>query len=282
MPDKKTARKKEYEKLARDFSENDIYYRIDDVGWDVFHTHNFYEIMFVLGQTIENRYEDKSVVLCKYDMCLIRPEECHKILQNRDDDVYFVNIEINPQFIEKFFALVGEDLGETIKRSGAGSLVVHYGGERAEELLREITKAQFAQAAPKTRQRILRSLTVRLLAAFSDCADVRKPNNPVVEAVLGYMRDPQHIHARFNEICDRVGYSKQYVIRVFRKEMHRSPNMVFRDIKIEYACGLLATTPMSILDITEAVGYESLSHFNTIFKKYVGTSPLQYRKTHHI
>ena len=282
MCHKKTLRKKDYEKLFRDFSENDIYYRIDDVGWDVYHTHNFYEIMFVLGPSIANCYEDKKFVLCKYDICLIRPEECHKILQNESDEVSFLNIEINPIFVKKFFELVDESQEEKIKKCAAGELVIHYGGIKAEELMHEITRAQFAQTLPKMRQIILRSLTVKLLSDFGGNFDVRPAKNPIVERVLDCMRDPKHVHERFNEICDHVGYSKQYVIRLFRKEMQRSPNMVFRDIKIEYASGLLATTPMSILEIVEAVGYESLSHFNTIFKKCIGTSPLKYRKTHHI
>ena len=50
-----------------------------------------------------------------------------------------------------------------------------------------------------------------------------------------------------------------------------------REIKINYACSLLKTSNLSILDIAIEVGYFALSHFNRIFKDRMGCTPTEYR-----
>ena len=50
-------------------------------------------------------------------------------------------------------------------------------------------------------------------------------------------------------------------------------------MKCERACILLGTTRLSILEISTALGYDSLSHFNRIFKEYTGVSPGAYRNS---
>jgi len=48
-------------------------------------------------------------------------------------------------------------------------------------------------------------------------------------------------------------------------------------VRFEKACDLLETVDRRISEIAFAVGFQSLSQFNRIFKKLSGTSPTQYR-----
>ena len=48
--------------------------------------------------------------------------------------------------------------------------------------------------------------------------------------------------------------------------------------RIEYACGLLSETDMSVNDISKATGYENDITFRRLFKKYMGTTPGEYRR----
>lgn len=49
-------------------------------------------------------------------------------------------------------------------------------------------------------------------------------------------------------------------------------------IKINNACDMLKNTDTSILEISNTLGYASLSHFNRVFKEYIGITPASYRK----
>ena len=66
------------------------------------------------------------------------------------------------------------------------------------------------------------------------------------------------------------------------KEFHRLTGKTPRDYlsekKMEYAASLVLTTSLSILEISEMLGFESGSHFIRKFSKQYGVSPLKYRK----
>ena len=48
--------------------------------------------------------------------------------------------------------------------------------------------------------------------------------------------------------------------------------------RMKRAAELLQTTPMSVLQIAQAVGYEGVSQFNVVFKRRYGVTPGQYKK----
>lgn len=50
--------------------------------------------------------------------------------------------------------------------------------------------------------------------------------------------------------------------------------------RISDACALLIETEMTILEISETVGFNAKSTFNTSFKKITGQTPSQWRRTH--
>ncbi len=41
---------------------------------------------------------------------------------------------------------------------------------------------------------------------------------------------------------------------------------------------MLEDSKMTIAQVSNHIGYENVTYFNRVFKKYVETSPLQYRK----
>ena len=77
-----------------------------------------------------------------------------------------------------------------------------------------------------------------------------------------------------------------------RKWLHMAPASVCRffktatgltifeylnKIKIDYACQLLLNTDQNIVDISYDCGFNNLSHFNKQFRKFIGTTPTQFR-----
>jgi AraC-like DNA-binding protein len=51
------------------------------------------------------------------------------------------------------------------------------------------------------------------------------------------------------------------------------------DLRIDHAKHLLETTDKQIIRISLDSGFNDLSHFNRTFKKIVGSSPSEYRKS---
>lgn len=64
----------------------------------------------------------------------------------------------------------------------------------------------------------------------------------------------------------------------FKKIFGLAPGQYLIRLKIGMAQKLLITTDKNITEISMKLGYDNISHFNNQFKKFVGTSPQNYRK----
>ena len=89
---------------------------------------------------------------------------------------------------------------------------------------------------------------------------------------------PDYYEYPISELYALSGYSQPIVTQAFQKYYHTSFVQYFTQKKISYACGLLKNTNLGIVDISNKIGFSSLSHFNAVFKKMVGTSPAKFRK----
>jgi AraC-like DNA-binding protein len=71
---------------------------------------------------------------------------------------------------------------------------------------------------------------------------------------------------------------KSYLSRIFKEVTNFTVNEFINLQKTDHARELLLNDSLSIEDISKKLGYESLSYFDRVFKKYTGLSPLQYKK----
>lgn len=74
-----------------------------------------------------------------------------------------------------------------------------------------------------------------------------------------------------------VGVSERHASRLLREELGRALPDYLSALRIERAKKLLVTTKRPVTEIALETGWHSLSHFNTIFRRRVGTTPSVYR-----
>lgn len=81
-----------------------------------------------------------------------------------------------------------------------------------------------------------------------------------------------------DEIAKSAILSRFHFSRVFRDATQVSPFRYLSAVRIYQAKHLLATTTLSVTDISLAVGYNSLGSFTNYFTDSVGASPSQFRR----
>ncbi len=81
-----------------------------------------------------------------------------------------------------------------------------------------------------------------------------------------------------NEIAKSAILSRFHFSRVFRDATWVSPGRYLSAVRIYHAKRLLATTDLSVTDISLAVGYNSLGSFTNHFTDSVGASPSRFRR----
>jgi len=79
------------------------------------------------------------------------------------------------------------------------------------------------------------------------------------------------------EIAESLGISKAYLMREFKKETGQTVNQFLTALRIERAKELLADH--NVTDTAFGVGYNDSGYFGTIFRKYTGQTPLQFKNS---
>ena len=80
------------------------------------------------------------------------------------------------------------------------------------------------------------------------------------------------------EIADAVGVNKDYLTRIFHRELGISPWDYLNRYRIKRAKELLRATNASITAIATQVGFDDSAYFSRVFHREVGCSPREYRE----
>ena len=80
---------------------------------------------------------------------------------------------------------------------------------------------------------------------------------------------------QYARLCNR---SLSKFKRDFAATFNESPGRWLLQRKLEHARRLLIQTDKQIIDVVLESGFTNVTHFDRVFKEYIGTSPIKYRK----
>ena len=83
---------------------------------------------------------------------------------------------------------------------------------------------------------------------------------------------------RVDKMAEEFGISRQHLCSRFKKETGVSVSQYIRQEKIKEAERMLRFSDRAVSEIASVLGFSSQSHFQTIFKKVTGETPLHYRE----
>ena len=90
----------------------------------------------------------------------------------------------------------------------------------------------------------------------------------------------EHIYSNItlDTLCNKLHYGKTYLCTFFKKKTGMSIYQTYLKLKIDEAKKLIRrNVPFSM--ITNQLYFDSVSHFNYIFKKYTGMTPGEYKNS---
>jgi AraC-like DNA-binding protein len=105
----------------------------------------------------------------------------------------------------------------------------------------------------------------------------KKSDGDVISKTIHSMRDNITKKLSVEEMAASHSLSVSHFSNLFRKATGMPPIDYFIHIKMQRACQLLYTNDEKIRDVATGLGYDDPYYFSRIFKKYIGSSPEQYR-----
>jgi len=114
----------------------------------------------------------------------------------------------------------------------------------------------------------LRKITDRNLASDSDC----------IKEVVDYIEENYNMNIKLHNIAENKNYSLAYLSRKFKDSTGITFSEYLQRTRIKESCRLLLNTDKKVIEIAYLCGYKDVNNFNKLFKKYMGITPLSFRK----
>ncbi len=108
--------------------------------------------------------------------------------------------------------------------------------------------------------------------------NLQHPDELIVE-VQFWLQENLGAQVDFRQLADRFSISTRSLGRRFKSATGSSPLQYLQRLRAETAKELLQSTNLSIGEIAYRVGYHDNGHFTRVFKKFMSTTPGQYRGT---
>jgi len=117
------------------------------------------------------------------------------------------------------------------------------------------------------------------LAIVSNQVIIQQENAevPVIKKAKEYMREHQAEKISLGNVARAVNMSAFYFCKMFKKVAGINFTDYLSRVRIERAQNLLLNPNLRVSEIAFEVGFQSLTHFNRVFKKITGQSPTDYR-----
>jgi AraC family transcriptional regulator len=168
-------------------------------------------------------------------------------------------IEFIPQFAmhDPFIDRIGRSLAAELESNGLGSRLF------ADSLTTALSV------------HLLRNYSGRQQALTEETGGLPQPK---LQQAIAYIRDRLSENLSLAAIARELDMSQYYFSRLFKRSMGVSPYQYVMRQRIERAEYLLRTTSLTVAEISQEVGFSNQNQLTIQFRKFMGTTPRNYRK----
>ncbi len=135
---------------------------------------------------------------------------------------------------------------------------------------------------PKQYDALVKLLTIFAghLAMVANQIVVQQQNAepPMITRAKEFIKSNQGEDISLGDVAKAVNTSTFYFCKMFKKATGLNFTDYLSRIRIEKAKNLLLNPNLRISEIAYEVGFQSLTHFNRVFRKLAGQSPTEYRQ----
>ena len=245
-----------------------------------YHCHvDYYELFLTISGGLIQYYNGKCSPLEPQTIYLIPKMQYHRIdYIRKEGHANIFNLSVRTNFFEHCVDTYSSPLSEEIR--GENCLSVRLNNAAYEFMLMLSRKVTYDEDAGDRLQ------AVRLFLAT--CATLFRPHEAAGTNASGQYRyavdikskidNLEYIEEDITGIYARYPLTPSLLIKGFKELTGKTIVKYQVERRMKYACSLLSNTDYTVLHISSAVGYDSLSHFTDNFKKYTGMTPSAYRK----
>lgn len=259
------------------------------------HSHQFIELSFVISGTATHQIQDSSYTVRKGNLVIIDYQVPHSFTFDpfADEDFTTYDLLFTPNFFN-VSELKGLDFNSLVSSYLFTSLFEDFTVEptclnlvnTSTKEFRSILDKMYTEYNNRNRgfQSLLRAYLIELIVKIFREIEKQRPvftesQQDIVEKAIAYMQDNFKSSITLDDIVSNVFFSKDYFRQIFKKTTGTSITNYIQDLRISEACYLLENTVDSSSSIAFKCGFNDTKFFYQTFKKKMGMTPSEYRKS---
>lgn len=265
------------------------YYEFDKSFFFKGEKHNFWEMIYVDKGRVEIESDEDVIELNQGEIAFHAPNEFHSIKSKDSSPNFFVfSFECNSSAME-YFRKYHEKLDKKLKPYIA-SLIKESEGTfeipKNDVTLKQLVKKN---SAPIGGEQMIKTLLEQLFILL--IREMRETKNPAVftskesmenhlsSSILKFISDRLHSVIRVNDICEKFGYSKTYLSKVFREQTGHTLAEYINIAKIDRAKDMIRMHEMNFAEISASLSFDNPQYFTRVFKRVSGMTPTEYKNS---
>lgn len=264
-----------------DYPETGMHFHLFSQDYPELHDHNYWEFFFVVSGSVIHVTEKGQQVLTEGMGYLIHPEVRH-CFTGKSDDYAQLNICVSDACFRELLDFVDGSLYQTLNAVKNPMFYV-VGSSVSREMQKTLHAIQITHVSNRKRITALTKLlwieVVKLIYRKDSLLNQGYPD--WLNNFINEIQKPQNICRKASELTELTYFSHRHLTRLFLQYTGQTLNEYLLVARMNYAAMLLRTTQQDLLQISAAVGYDSLSYFIRVFKEHFKTTPKQYRMTFH-
>lgn len=242
------------------------------------HLHDFYEIIYVIKGEFFHSYDGKKYEKLKAGDCIIVIPGVSHTFYGEISYYYKRDFLVDKSFFkQQCDNMVGlhKKIHENYKRT-----IVNFSQDEVDFIEKNLSNIQLQNDINikiSRGQIFLYMFFSKFLAACHNVEQsAAKPQ--LISRIIEILNMNHNITNPLQGIINKFHYSPSYICHYFKKETGLTITEYANEIKLKHASFYLVSTSLSLREICDRVGYDSLSYFHKLFYKKYSLTPSQYRK----
>jgi len=108
--------------------------------------------------------------------------------------------------------------------------------------------------------------------------DLNDSSQERINAIIAYIQE-NYLTVTLDELSHKFYLSKPYLSKYIKEKSGKTFGENVKQVRLKKASILLKNGNMKVERVAEAAGYQNVEHFNRLFKKKYGMTPIQYRSS---
>lgn len=250
------------------------------------HTHDYVEVVYMCTGQTTHIVNGRTVVLKAGELLFLNQTATHEIRQAEEGDVA-VNFIILPEFFAFGLQLLEEEtplrrfLVDCLCGRSSGEGYLHFQVSEAvpvQNLVENLLYGLLREGAedPKI-SRLTMELLFLQLPDYAGTLAAGEREQAAVLRVLTYVEE-HYVRGSLTELAELLHYDFYWLSREIKRKLGKTYTQLVQEKRLSRAAYLLRTTPRTVDEIANAVGYENIGYFHRIFRQAYGMSPRKFRQ----